>query len=460
LWLTDYIPTNDGPNHILAGYLSNHLDEPGRGYDHFLEPATPLTSQGFKTIFAALESLLPWQEALRWTLALTMIVWATGVLALVRAVRPERRWLGLIGIGTAFPWAFYMGLFEFWLGTGLGLHLLAHGLRRPTLGWRDLLVIGLGLALQAYTHLFTADLTVAMLFVIEIFRPADRPLVGRLARLAYVAVVPVLLTVGLAVGSQQAPLGSAGDGAREPVGEVSVVAVEVDNPFVHLTSGPLVYRLVPIVVVAAACLWLLLRLRRPQTSFQERAMGVGALLAALTALLVPTSLPQWQLFSPRFVPFALAFALPLLPIERVQRRGLEAIPLIYAAVGIALAASYNLGFEQRYGAPLRAALEADVQRSGRRLPLILADFECGFPACEAMVNLGHLFVLAQGGMTPYLFATRPEIDAVVYRQPPERLFPPEPGRFFSVLLELAGTAPEFPARDVQLTHAVWRAATI
>ena len=31
LWAVDYLPTNDGPNHILQGYLEVYLDAPSRG---------------------------------------------------------------------------------------------------------------------------------------------------------------------------------------------------------------------------------------------------------------------------------------------------------------------------------------------------------------------------------------------------------------------------------------------
>jgi len=144
---TDYLPTHDGPHHLFQGYLSNHFDDPGAPYPQYFEPGAPISSLGFVLPFAALEGALGWRGAYLGTLALIALSWGWGYLALVRAVRPERAWLGLIGFGCALGWSLFMGMFAYTLSIGLGFAIGALAIRLSP--WRWSHVAGLTLAFRA-----------------------------------------------------------------------------------------------------------------------------------------------------------------------------------------------------------------------------------------------------------------------------------------------------------------------
>ena len=54
----EYLPTHDGPQHIFTLHAANHLDAAGMGWQRWLEPNTPLSSQGFTAIFGSFADLI------------------------------------------------------------------------------------------------------------------------------------------------------------------------------------------------------------------------------------------------------------------------------------------------------------------------------------------------------------------------------------------------------------------
>src|SRR2546422_4898858 len=50
-----YIPTHDGPQHVYALHVANHLADPARGWGNWFEIARPVTSLGFAALFAPLD---------------------------------------------------------------------------------------------------------------------------------------------------------------------------------------------------------------------------------------------------------------------------------------------------------------------------------------------------------------------------------------------------------------------
>src|SRR3954451_8566113 len=75
IWCVDYLPTHDGPQHLLLGHLENHFDDPGAGWARYLTPSTQVTAFGFLFVFAPLEQLFSWRTALRLTLSIDVLVW-------------------------------------------------------------------------------------------------------------------------------------------------------------------------------------------------------------------------------------------------------------------------------------------------------------------------------------------------------------------------------------------------
>ena len=154
-----YLPTHDGPQHIFTIHVANHLDEPGTSWSRWLEPNMPLTNQGFTAIFGPLDALLPWDCAARMAVAVMTLLWALGAFCFVRAVRPERRWLGLPLGAAALQWSLYMGFFSFYTATAFGLFILAYAFRGAAQRARQSLWLGVLLWLQAFMHVVPAILT-------------------------------------------------------------------------------------------------------------------------------------------------------------------------------------------------------------------------------------------------------------------------------------------------------------
>ena len=46
----DYLPTHDGPHHILSAWLLGHAHDAGAGYLDFLTQGRPLTALGFLSL--------------------------------------------------------------------------------------------------------------------------------------------------------------------------------------------------------------------------------------------------------------------------------------------------------------------------------------------------------------------------------------------------------------------------
>lgn len=127
LWIVEYLPTGDGPNHVLLGYLTQHLHDADKGYDAFLTAGRPVSALAFHAVYSALLWVLPWRHALRATLSLGALLWAGGFASVVLALSPRRAPIAMLGFATALSWSLYMGLFSFWMSHGLALLVLGYG---------------------------------------------------------------------------------------------------------------------------------------------------------------------------------------------------------------------------------------------------------------------------------------------------------------------------------------------
>ena len=59
-----YLPTNDGPAHILTAHIENHYSDPGAIFPQQLIPAPQFGYRGFAALYVPVESILPWDTAL------------------------------------------------------------------------------------------------------------------------------------------------------------------------------------------------------------------------------------------------------------------------------------------------------------------------------------------------------------------------------------------------------------
>ena len=108
---------------------------------------------------------------------------------------------------------------------------------------------------------------------------------------------------------------------------------------------------------------------------------------------------------------------------------------------------------------LFAAFDSDIQRTGARLGLMAYSMpENEMRDAEPLASILRLAPVAHGGVDPYLYATSPNLDAIMYKGSPRDLFPPHPGRFIHRTLECAGTQPDCPPLLMQFeAYALWGA---
>lgn len=433
LWVSDYLPTHDGPQHVFGSYLVNHLHDPGTGYDRYFQPGYPLSSFGFTGIFSVLEMMMPWRLAYALTLTIITQIWAWGFVALCRAVHRDRWLVGLVGFTAALQWALYMGMFSFVLATGIGFFVLARAFARSPWTSKDRLAIGALLTLQACSHVFAAGACGLILGLLTVVRA---PTMGRRLRdLAWLLIISLpTLTIGALVrGAPPASKVSSGD---------ALTLIErLAAPASLFFCGPW-WRQWPLTLLCLCGLsygWF--RLIKKQGSQEERVLTLGATLFLLLAVALPINLPGWDYASPRFLPYGAMFALALLPSEALASWTLTTRrAVITAGSGLLL---LNLTWQTLYSirlwessSDILEATQAPLVRDGARLPIILnptADSQRTplsnlVPFALPLRNSGALFALEQGGFVPYLFASIPTLHPHVMRQEALSALPPVPDR--------------------------------
>jgi hypothetical protein len=279
-----------------------------------------VSSLGFDSIFGAALHVLAWRDALRVALSINVLVWSWGVLALALALRPARRWLGLIGFAAAFQWNLYMGFFSFHWATGLGFFMAAFAVRRRMWRPRHWAILAGTLLIQAVAHVFAAALTGLALGVLALSRsPASRHL--RKWGWVCLTVLPVAGVAWLGHLKEIASLQQASVQQMDGPWSWSARLGTVASCFL---GGP-AWRAWPVVGLALAggtIFALSADLRRDPD--QRAFFVVGSLSLGLTAL-APFHLPNWNFFALRFAPCALIYLALLLPTERPAGRWVPAI---------------------------------------------------------------------------------------------------------------------------------------
>jgi hypothetical protein len=417
----DYLPTNDGPQHIFAAHALHRLDDPSLGYGRYLEPGGAITDIGFEAVFGTLERFLPWRPAVRITLCLFALGWAWSVLALAAALDRGRRWLGILGFATALQWLLYMGLFSYYLSVALGLGALALAFSRQVWRRRDYLILAGLLAVQASAHVVPTVAVGLTLVMLALFSAPAAARVRALVRMAAAGAPAALIALVVALQT----LGS------EPMSKYSTMptlarrASLIGRAFV---SGPF-WRAWPVVVVAALGLAGGWRLRRRGADARERALWIVGALMLLLALATPLHVKGWEYFNVRFAPLAVMFLALLVPFERIRQHAWRGIAIaalaVYAAGSLGWGWRHNLLLRTAH-ADLMAGLDAPVRRRGPRLPVILEpppgevadEWARDIPFVNSNWQLGALYSVEQGGVPAFLFAGAGGIQDLAWRMPP------------------------------------------
>ena len=428
-----YLPTNDGPQHVLGGFLQKAFSEPHTPYGAVLEPLPQFAERGFTILFVPLLEVTSWRTALSLTLVVVALSGAWAFAALACALARRRTPWALLGFAFAFPWTFYMGFLPFVLAANVGLGIVAYAVHRDEPRPVTLLILSAMLLLDAVLHVGAAVTTGLVVLLVFLVRA---PKGGRLRAFGAVALVGVPAATVLA----GVLLSSHGAGAGDPWVWTPRLEWLVELPR-YVVPGPLPRALVGCLLVVLGLFVGLRRVRRHEASRAEVAVLAAATLFIACALVGPIDLPGWQLVAPRFaslgVPLAVSLLAPLWPTRspRVVLAG------IVALTGVSLAVSYDFhGRLSRGCQPALAGLSAPVDLTGFTLPVPL-DSYCGVssdpkksevPHLAPLFHVGALYAVARGGFTPYMFGGSSAIHAFRYRpgalengglpRPPPRLY--------------------------------------
>jgi hypothetical protein len=184
-----------------------------------------------------------------------------------------------------------------------------------------------------------------------------------------------------------------------------------------------------------------------------------AALSLVAYFAAPFHIATWAYFSPRFAFLGLAIAPLAIDPSQFENRSLTRAVTLMVVCFDAAAIVWAFHFERAMEPLVSEALsgvDAPIRRDGPRLPLILAREPEMMTYVEPLAMIGHLYLFDQGGIDPYLWADRPLIDAILYKDSPRDLFGPHPGRFMRQSLLCAGKTADCPPIDVQYEwYTVW-----
>lgn len=416
IFVVPYIPTTDGPQHVLSAHIENHFSDRGSVYPEFYRILPQFAGKGFALLYGPLESVMPWRLALRVALSAIGLSFAWGFAFVVLSLDASRRATSLLGFAIALPYSVYMGFFPFAVGTSLGMFTLAFVLRRPPSTLGRCAVLSLLLLLQGVCHIFTAVLTGAVVLVLA---QVDAPRGERARRALKMALIglPVVLLLGLTMLERTAR--SMDQSSAEWL--FSDRLREVSRWFV---PGSEVRAWLVIALLITGIATTLLRARAGRATPNERALAWLALAFLALTLLSPLHMPGWRFFAPRFAALAagLGLALVRLPERASPRLARACVPLVTAGCLLSGLASRSLHVELADGcADALSGLDAPLHFTGPRLPYVI-DPICGtphhptagpVPRASLAFNTPLLYLVDHGGIgTTQMFHGEAPIHAI------------------------------------------------
>lgn len=456
LLLTDYLPTNDGPQNAYAAFARSHVGE--APFSAHFHATYPLTAFGWGALFAGLERLVGWRAGYAGGIVLAVAVWQLGALAILRAL-PRARWpLSFAIAAGALQWALYMGFFNWVLGVGLGLWAIGVGLRddgvslAPAKHW---LVLALLLVAASASHAFGAQVAGATLMLHVLLGPRSTRF-ARLLRLAAVGLPSLVVTVlvSFAIDDAQQSAAIAGQHAYHP----PLLERLRGLAWFYTPGAP--YRWLAPLGLAALGYGVALRAwwRQRTLAPGDRAILLAGALFLTLALVLPRHGVVWQNLSPRFVPLALLFGALLVPMEALSSR-------LQRGIGVVLVASwlFSTGWAAAYHLRVRAASERWLAGlgvgdggHGTFLPIVMdasmvpdvprADLE--MPFLRPHINLGVVYAMDRFAASPTPFSAFPAIHVV---QSSDAEFPRAPSpHYFQDVFDRVTDPAEREAEAVRL----------
>jgi hypothetical protein len=430
----DYLPTNDGPQHIFSAYLQDHLDDTGQGWNRYLDRGALITGSGFDHLLTVLDRILSWRSAFRLAVTGLALAWAWSVLALGASLGSRGRWLGLLGFATSLQWLFYMGLFSYYLATALGFLVLALAFRFGLHGRLPRALIAALLALQTIVHVVPAALT-GLTLIVYAWLSSARDAKPRVLLGTVLVGTPAALIAAMALS-----LTSGGEHLNH---------YSLSLPFPRqvmllgraFVSGP-AWRAWPVTLLALGTAVVVMVRWRRHSDARVRTLALAGLGQLALSLGTHLHIEGWEYFNVRFIPNAIIFLALLAPVDWLTprrpapARTAAAILVVFSLASMAWGWQHHR-FLRRQHADLLAGLEAPLRRRGPRLPLVIEpppgepadDWERAIPFVTTNLHVDTLFALQQGGVPAYLFAGAGAVHALTWQHPPDGLaMPPRPGR--------------------------------
>lgn len=376
--LMSYLPTVDGPAHVLEGSVLATYGAPGsevlrRYYEVSAEPSPNVLTQ---LLLAAFVRVMSPSIAEKVFVVIVVSLFAVGTTYAARSIDRRGTFVAALAAPLATGYLFWFGFYNFSLGLGLSMLTLGYALRCRS-RWtplRALIVAGL-LLLTASAHLLpfamvaTAITVAAVADVIRAVRRGDagaqrpRPDVGQaLRRFALAPFLALLLPTALSLvfllrSNNVREVGPAA-GGRADGGSAVALALRASH-LVRVTVGQLaVYErtelaLGGLLLGTVFVLVVLAVRRRPRPV--PAAILVPATMLVLCVLLYlgfPDTVGTLMYINVRFALFAILFTLLMLaavPTPRLARRG-AVVAACVVAVGLSLA---RVGDQARINQDLR-----------------------------------------------------------------------------------------------------------
>jgi len=411
-----YLPTNDGPEHILSGHIENHYGDPGTIYANHLVPLSQYAARGFSLLYVPLEKALGWRAATQAVLSIVLLVNAWGLTWLINAVESRRKWISLLAFAFGFPWALYMGFFPYLVGTAFGTLIVAFVVSRERETTLQRVVVAAALAWQAHLHLFTAMVTAVLLAFIYWFRrPREEWRRTSLTLAATVSPIAVMLLMTL---RDQAT------SAKQP--EIPAYFGSIDERLTvlpHVVAPGAVWKGILLLLLTAIGIRSALRRAENGSSHRdEKALALGAAFLILIGLIAPLTIPGWQFFNPRFLAVGAMYSIPLLALERIEplswTRAAAMAPCAVTLVSILATRELHRQLEDGCADGL-SGLDLPIKRNYVEVVLRLEP-SCGVPAdpfqseipySHPQSHLGCVYAAQHGGTLPSFFIGHPATHA-------------------------------------------------
>ncbi|MDP2342882.1 MAG: hypothetical protein Q8O67_18145 [Deltaproteobacteria bacterium] len=371
-----FLPTNDGPCHLFAGWVRANFADPHLRYFDFFWLHDPPTARGFIDIFIAAFALIPNEETAYFiTVSICVTTWCVGGLLTASALASRVSITHLLIVACSLQTSFYMGFFPFILGGGLAFVGLGLWLRLQDRLWLATLLAAFCFFLSARCHIFAAGLVGLLLAADALSRGLRATLAGTVVGLPLCLVVFQML-----------------DHLRSSKSDVLYT-----EGWERLTQFPDAFIPGPWWKTWPPLLLVVVGFAQGRGSARRGVLFVGFLLL-IAAVVLPRDFLGWQFAGWRFLPIAavVGWAFVRVPASKVGQ-------VVLLAVGVsqlAWSAWFHLD-QQEKNAPLLAALKKLTPHPMFRFPIVRVRPDDIVYGMNPRLHLGQLVTMRTGGTIFY-----------------------------------------------------------